>query len=75
MERYIQLEYNALSCSTEVGHDTVKSITVTTNMLHYNPTQPQRHTTVTAHVFGLASWLLLIQMGLIAMSGAWLDVS
>lgn len=50
----IQLEYGALACSIEVGHDTVKSITVTTNMLHYNPTQPQRHATVTAHMFG---WL------------------
>lgn len=76
MGKCVELEYEDLACSTEeVGCDTVKSITVATNMLHYNHTQPQLHTTVTAHMFGLARWLLLIPTGLTLMCGCWADVS
>lgn len=76
MEKRVEFKYEDPACSTEeVGHDTVKSLTVATNMLHYHRTRPQLRTTVTAHMFGLARRLLLIPTGLTLMWGCWPDVS
>lgn len=76
MEKCVEFEYEDPARSTEeVGHDTVKSLTVATNMLHYHRTRPQLRTTVTAHMFGLARRLLLIPTGLTLMRGCWPDVS